>query len=76
MAINTSSNTPAKYGANVLKSVGNGVKYSHRSEYDFTGSDIFFGTQIGSDGKIGNSQNAASLNLYANGRIKVCISVV
>ena len=29
--------TPAKYGANVLKSVGNGVKYTHRSEYDFTG---------------------------------------
>ena len=22
---------------NVLKSVGNGVKYTHRSEYDFTG---------------------------------------
>ena len=29
--------TPAKYGANVLKSVGNGIKYTHRSEYDFTG---------------------------------------
>lgn len=29
--------TPAKFGTNVLKSVGNGVIYPHRSEYDFTG---------------------------------------
>ena len=28
--------TPSKYGTNVLKSVGNGVIYPHRSEYDFT----------------------------------------
>jgi len=29
--------TPAKFGTNVLKSVGNGVVYPHRAEYDFTG---------------------------------------
>jgi len=27
--------TPAKFGTGVLKNVGNGVVYSHRSEYDF-----------------------------------------
>jgi len=29
--------TPAKFGAKVLKNVGNGVIYPNRSEYDFTG---------------------------------------
>ena len=30
--------TPAKYGAKVLKTVGNGVRYDDRSDYDFTGT--------------------------------------
>ena len=29
--------SPVKFGTNALKSVGDGVEYAHRSEYDFTG---------------------------------------
>ncbi len=37
IATSTLVGTPAKFGAKVLKTVGNGVRYDDRSDYDFTG---------------------------------------
>ena len=56
LSINTNNSS-----TKALDITGNGMSMKHA-----LGSDIFFGTQNGSDGKIGTENNAA-LNLYANG---------
>ena len=38
VATSTLVGTPAKFGAKVLKTVGNGVRYDDRNDYDFTGT--------------------------------------
>lgn len=56
LSINTNNSS-----TKALDITGNGMSLKHA-----LGSDIFFGTQDGSNGKIG-TENNASLNLYANG---------
>lgn len=58
--------SPVKFGTNALRCTGNGVKYTHRSEYDFTGTwTIEFWIYFDSDGGLSSGTNSGEQEILS-----------